>query len=68
MRRLLLRWLGVSLLADELNQFAMQVENYARREAESADARFSWKEAKRALLLFDAARRLRERIGELIDP
>lgn len=57
---------AVQLLADELNQFAMRVETYARRSQQSAEARISPKEAERERLLFDAARHLREQIAELI--
>lgn len=61
---------GVELLADELNQFAMAVEKYARGEQAllarltlSAEVR-----QRRELMgdLFDASRRMRERIAGLI--
>lgn len=57
---------GVELLADELNQFAMVVEDYAYRNEVSANARIAPKEAARHRGLFVAARRLRERIAPLI--
>ena len=49
---------AVGLLADELNQFAMTVEEYAWREGQSATDRLDESGAARARLLFKAARRL----------
>lgn len=57
---------GVELLADEINQFAMAVEEFAYRSQVSANARLADSERERYRILFTAARTMRQRIAELI--
>lgn len=56
---------GLEILADALNQFAIQLERYADMELVLSASRFP-AQAENAKLLFRATRQMREEIGEVI--